>query len=78
MQRLRPADVQAENHGIGYLACPMPAKEQRGVKRPQGGNGNGEPACDIGVYEGVGQLAPGTLGQSAQVTTLTFVPQHCC
>jgi Ca2+-binding RTX toxin-like protein len=31
--------------------CPPPAKDQRGVKRPQDGNGDGGPACDISAYE---------------------------
>jgi hypothetical protein len=31
--------------------CPPPARDQRGVKRPQDGNGDGGPACDIGSFE---------------------------
>ncbi|HKF94598.1 MAG TPA: choice-of-anchor Q domain-containing protein [Gammaproteobacteria bacterium] len=31
--------------------CPPPAKDQRGVSRPQDGNGDGGPACDIGSFE---------------------------
>jgi hypothetical protein len=30
---------------------PLPARDQRGVKRPQDGNGDGGPACDIGSFE---------------------------
>jgi hypothetical protein len=39
--------------------CPPPAKDQRGVKRPQDGNGDGGPVCDIGSFElAVGVVAP--------------------
>lgn len=31
--------------------CPPPANDQRGTVRPQDGNGDGGPACDIGAYE---------------------------
>jgi hypothetical protein len=31
--------------------CPPPAKDQRGVKRPQDGNGDGGTACDAGSFE---------------------------
>ncbi|MDQ3796077.1 MAG: hypothetical protein M3294_00480, partial [Pseudomonadota bacterium] len=31
--------------------CPPPDTDQRGVSRPQDGNGDGGPACDIGSYE---------------------------
>ncbi len=31
--------------------CPPPAKDQRGVMRPQDGNGDGGPARDVGSYE---------------------------
>ena len=31
--------------------CPPPARDQRGIKRPQDGNGDGGPACDSGSYE---------------------------
>jgi hypothetical protein len=39
--------IDAINDGT----CPPPAKDQRGVSRPQDGNGYGGPACDIGAYE---------------------------
>ena len=39
--------VDAINDGT----CPPPAKDQRGVRRPQDGNGDGGPACDIGSVE---------------------------
>jgi hypothetical protein len=39
--------VDAINDG----PCPPPAKDQRGVSRPQGGNGDGGPACDVGLFE---------------------------
>ncbi|HKF94177.1 MAG TPA: choice-of-anchor Q domain-containing protein [Gammaproteobacteria bacterium] len=31
--------------------CPPPAKDQLGVARPQDGNGDEGPACDIGAFE---------------------------
>jgi hypothetical protein len=31
--------------------CPPPAKDQRGIARPQDGNGDGGVACDIGSFE---------------------------
>ncbi|MDN5871585.1 MAG: hypothetical protein L0H73_12795, partial [Nitrococcus sp.] len=31
--------------------CPPPDEDQRGVGRPQDGNGDGGPACDSGAYE---------------------------
>ena len=31
--------------------CPPPARDQREETRPQDGNGNGGPACDIDAYE---------------------------
>ena len=39
--------IDAVNDGT----CPPPAKDQRGVPRPQDGNGDGGPACDIDAYE---------------------------
>lgn len=39
--------IDAVNDGT----CPPPATDQRGVKRPRDGNGDGGPACDIGAYE---------------------------
>ncbi len=39
--------IAAVNDGT----CLPPAKDQRGVTRPQDGNGDGGPACDIGSYE---------------------------
>ncbi|MBA2491811.1 MAG: hypothetical protein H0V34_08940, partial [Gammaproteobacteria bacterium] len=39
--------VDAVNDGT----CPPPARDQRGVRRPQDGNGDGGPACDIGSFE---------------------------
>jgi hypothetical protein len=39
--------IDAINDGT----CPPPAKDQRGVMRPQDGNGDGGPVCDIGSYE---------------------------
>lgn len=32
-------------------SCPPPATDQRGVTRPQDGNGDGSAFCDIGAYE---------------------------
>jgi hypothetical protein len=32
-------------------ACPPPGRDQRGMARPQDGNGDGGPACDIGSFE---------------------------
>jgi hypothetical protein len=31
--------------------CPPPATDQRGMPRPQDGNGDGSAACDTGSYE---------------------------
>lgn len=31
--------------------CPLPIRDQRGVKRPRDGNDDGGPACDIGAFE---------------------------
>ncbi len=39
--------IDAVNDGT----CLPPAKDQRGVTRPQDGNGDVGPACDIGSYE---------------------------
>jgi hypothetical protein len=39
--------VDAVNDGT----CPPPARDQRGARRPQDGNGNGGQACDIGSFE---------------------------
>jgi hypothetical protein len=39
--------VDAINNGT----CPPPARDQRGVKRPQDGNSDGGIACDIGSFE---------------------------
>ncbi|HKF95157.1 MAG TPA: choice-of-anchor Q domain-containing protein [Gammaproteobacteria bacterium] len=39
--------IDAINDGT----CPPPARDQRGVKRPQDGNGDGGPACDSGSFE---------------------------
>src|SRR5215217_8763980 len=47
--------IDAINDGT----CPPAAKNQRGVSRPQDGNGDGGPACDIGSFElTVGVVAP--------------------
>src|SRR5882724_4389657 len=35
--------------------CPPPATDQRGLSRPEDGNGDGIAACDIGAYELGGQ-----------------------
>ena len=32
-------------------ACPPPARDQRGVRRPQDGNHDGAAICDIGAFE---------------------------
>ena len=39
--------IDAVNDGT----CPPPAKDQRGVSRPQDGNGDGGVACDTGSFE---------------------------
>ncbi|MGH8504229.1 MAG: choice-of-anchor Q domain-containing protein [Gammaproteobacteria bacterium] len=39
--------VDAVNDGT----CPPPVRDQRGVRRPQDGNGDGGTACDIGSFE---------------------------
>ncbi len=39
--------VDAVNDGT----CPPPGRDQRGVSRPQDGNGDGGIACDIGSFE---------------------------
>ena len=39
--------VNAANDGT----CPPPMRDQRGVKRPQDGKGDGGSACDIDAYE---------------------------
>lgn len=39
--------IDAVNDGT----CPPPATDQRGIKRPRDGNGDGGPACDIGSFE---------------------------
>jgi hypothetical protein len=31
--------------------CPPPARDQRGVRRPQDGDGDRRAACDVGAYE---------------------------
>ncbi|HKH20351.1 MAG TPA: choice-of-anchor Q domain-containing protein, partial [Gammaproteobacteria bacterium] len=49
----RPA-VDSVNDGT----CPPPAMDQRGIKRPQDGTGNGGPACNRGHYELVGETSP--------------------
>ena len=35
----------------GSAACPPPAKDQRGVRRPQNGDGQGGARCDLGAFE---------------------------
>jgi hypothetical protein len=49
----RPA-IDSVNDGT----YPPPATDQRGVKRPQDGTGDGGPACDRGPYELVGEMSP--------------------
>lgn len=39
--------IDAVNDGT----CPPPATDQRGIRRPRDGNGDGGPACDIGSFE---------------------------
>jgi hypothetical protein len=39
--------IDAINHGT----CPPPNRDQCGVSEAQDGNGDGEPACDVGSYE---------------------------
>ncbi|HKF93241.1 MAG TPA: choice-of-anchor Q domain-containing protein [Gammaproteobacteria bacterium] len=46
--------IDAVNNGT----CPPPATDQRGIGRPQDGNGDGDPACDIGAYELVASTQP--------------------
>src|SRR5215218_5623019 len=46
--------IDAVNNGT----CPPPATDQRGIGRPQDGNGDGGPACDIGTYELVALTQP--------------------
>jgi hypothetical protein len=40
-------------------ACSLPT-DQRGVARPQDGDANGAPACDVGAFERIGTLLRGT------------------
>ncbi|HKH20293.1 MAG TPA: choice-of-anchor Q domain-containing protein, partial [Gammaproteobacteria bacterium] len=46
-----PATSPAVDAVTNVNTCPPPAQDQRGVTRPQDGNGDGGVACDIGSYE---------------------------
>jgi hypothetical protein len=35
----------------GAMSCPPPPRDQRGVKRPQNGDGQGGARCDLGAFE---------------------------
>lgn len=53
--------------------CPPPATDQRGVSRPQDGNGDGGPACDIGSYELVAGTQPPPTTATCNGLTATIV-----
>jgi hypothetical protein len=46
-----PATSPAVDAVTNVDTCPPPAQDQRGVTRPQDGNGDGGVACDVGAYE---------------------------
>jgi hypothetical protein len=46
-----PATSPAVDAVTNVNTCPPPAQDQRGITRPQDGNGDGGVACDIGSYE---------------------------
>src|SRR5215208_2531232 len=46
-----PATSPAVDAVTNVNTCPPPAQDQRGITRPQDGNGDGASACDIGSYE---------------------------
>jgi hypothetical protein len=43
---------------VNKVTCLPPATDQRGIGRPQAGNNDGGPACDIGAYELAGSTQP--------------------
>ncbi|MBI2361119.1 MAG: hypothetical protein HYV04_19810 [Deltaproteobacteria bacterium] len=65
----------------GSPDCPPPATDQRGVARPQDGNGDGASACDIGAYEVTVQsvtvpidIKPGSFPNSVNPRSRGVVP----
>jgi hypothetical protein len=46
-----PATSPAVDAVTNVSTCPPPNTDQRGITRPQDGNGDGGVACDIGSYE---------------------------
>jgi Ca2+-binding RTX toxin-like protein len=55
---------------VSDSTCPPPMTDQRGVKRPQDGNGDGGPACDISAYE---LTAPPPITETCAGLTATIV-----
>jgi hypothetical protein len=46
-----PSTSPAVDAVTNVNTCPPPTTDQRGITRPQDGNGDGGVACDIGSYE---------------------------
>jgi hypothetical protein len=62
----------------GAVACPPPATDQRGIARPQDGDGDGTTICDIGAFEVEGSLPPTATPTPTATATPTATPTPGC